>query len=275
MKQPRLWKKMDRHPLSGEYPDIGGPAWQQFVADLEQYGIIGNRKVTLHEGKILDGWQMYRACVETNTKPTFQQLPKGMDPERFVQVVNDNRRHETQEVAVARAVKRRERVVEARRQGESVRTIAAQEGVSPSTVRDDLEQMERAGAVVSPDGGKVKGRDGRQQSAFREAKLCVRCQRLGKPVKDCKACAAARQTREPGDDSQAEAEGRQRRSAAAKNGCYWDWRVFSQHFGALVREIDRLGTVYKAPRDVQPLHHALRQFEIDFKAVHKTLSKVP
>jgi hypothetical protein len=43
-------------------------------------------------------------------KPKYELLAPGMAPEDYVRICNDNRRHETQEQAMSRAEKRRERL---------------------------------------------------------------------------------------------------------------------------------------------------------------------
>ena len=58
MDQPRNWKQLLRHPLSADYEDLTGREWQLFVDGVRKYGILGNRAITLYEGKIIDGWQL-------------------------------------------------------------------------------------------------------------------------------------------------------------------------------------------------------------------------
>jgi hypothetical protein len=69
VKTPRNWKTLERHPLSREYPNHSGRAWERLVQNLKQHGIIGNRKIRLYEGKIIDGWQPQRACIQAGIKP--------------------------------------------------------------------------------------------------------------------------------------------------------------------------------------------------------------
>lgn len=122
-------------------------AWQLFVANLKRHGIVRNRKVFLYDGMVIDGWQLYRGCLELYIKPKFEKLklPAGMTIEEYVETFNDLRRHETQEQAIKRAEERRQRVVAARREGQSLRTIAAHEGISNKTVRDDLDKAREEG----------------------------------------------------------------------------------------------------------------------------------
>jgi hypothetical protein len=176
------WKHLERHPLSAEYHDLTGQAFERFVENLKRNGIVNRRKITLYEGKVFDGWQLQRACVETNIKPEYQilELPQGMTPEEFIETANDLRRHETPEQAIKRIQTRQERVAAARQQGQSLRTIAAEEEISESQVRRDLEEASGAphGAPDDNEGappgapesnGKVRGRDGKTYPASNPA----------------------------------------------------------------------------------------------------------
>jgi hypothetical protein len=138
MKQPRQWRLLKRHPLSNQYQDLKGNHFRTFVDGVRANGIVKNRKITLHEGMVLDGWQLQRACVEIGKKPGYEGLPANMTAEEYVQTMNDLRRHETQEAAESRIADRRKRVAEARADGQSIRAIAEQEGVSKTTIQIDL-----------------------------------------------------------------------------------------------------------------------------------------
>ena len=154
-----------RHPLSAKYDDIKGQAWEDFRENLRLFGQNG-RKITLYEGQILDGWQLYRACKEEGATPEFAELPDGVDPLWFVQTANDHRRHESAEQVQRRAAERRERVAAARREGESLRTIADAEGVSVATVQSDLESVSTVqGSTVEPPNGEVIGKDKKKRKA--------------------------------------------------------------------------------------------------------------
>jgi hypothetical protein len=192
MKQPGYWKKLERHPLSAEYGDLSGRAWDLFKAQLRTYGLSG-RKITLHEGKVLDGWQLQRACVELDIKPDYQPLPAWpWTPEAFVEAQNDHRRHETQEQAVKRVEERRERVAQARANGQSLRAIAETEGISESQVRNDLATSGAQGCAPEGANGTVKGRDGK---TYRARKPKQTAGKVKRPAVE----------REPGDDTESEA----------------------------------------------------------------------
>jgi hypothetical protein len=150
MKQPKKWKELKRHPLSAEYDDLGGRAWELFVANVKTNGLSG-RKITLHDGMVLDGWQLQRACAQMDVRPEYQPLPPGWTPEAFVEAANDHRRHETQEQAMRRAHERRQRVAQAHANGQSTRAIAEAEGVTQTQVMRDIKASGETG--VSPEAG--------------------------------------------------------------------------------------------------------------------------
>lgn len=184
------WKNLERHTLSADYPDIAGKAWERFLNNLKKNKIVNERKITLHEGKVLDGWQLFRGCVEIDLKPEFQVLPEGVDPVDFVETVQDHRRHETQDKAMSRANERRERVAHARMNGQSTRAIAEEEGVSESTIRHDLDVRTPAhvpDTVTDSAGREQPSSKPKLPNASKPKVLCARCQRVG-PRSDCEAC---------------------------------------------------------------------------------------
>jgi len=65
------------HPLSNLFPLIEGAAFQELVADVRQHGV--RETVVLHEGKILDGRNRYRAAREAGV-PCPTRTFDGDDP---------------------------------------------------------------------------------------------------------------------------------------------------------------------------------------------------
>lgn len=59
----------EKHELN-IMPDISGPEWAAFVADIRERGQV--HAIILYEGQILDGWQRYRACVELGIEPKVE-----------------------------------------------------------------------------------------------------------------------------------------------------------------------------------------------------------
>lgn len=301
----RYWKKLERHPLSAEYPDLTGATWQGFVDNLKKYGNVSRRKIVLHEGKVLDGWQFYRACIEADVKPEFQALPKGTTPEVFVETMQDYRRHETQDKAMQRIAERRERVAAARAEGKSSREIAIEEGVSQPTVLDDIASGENglspdSSKTLETDGangqkpaaqsdtgsGRITGRDGKSYPATKPI-LCERCKRVG-PTEDCDACKELRKEireakgkpgkREPGDDTESEAAAAAEENGKPKRGApLFDWKEYEKHLGPVARGPDTLAKAYKGEKgsdEYRDCHKHLNNFIKTWQAWHKRLGKV-
>src|SRR5262245_37443827 len=116
MADVRLWKKLERHPLSADYPDMNGKVWDEFVDGIRKHGVVNGRRIVLYEFQIIDGWQLYRGCLEADVRPEFVELklPPGMTVEKWVETVNDLRRHESQDMVAKRISGRRQRVADAR-----------------------------------------------------------------------------------------------------------------------------------------------------------------
>lgn len=253
--QIRNWRKLKRHPVGAEYPDLVGPMAENMREGIKKYGVVNDRPVVIHGGLVLDGWQMYCACVEEDVKPRFVQLSKDISPEEYVQIVNNHRRHETPETALARIVERRKRVAEARQEGKSIRTIAEEENVSIGTVVNDLDVTGVQGRTPEPKGKVVKGKDGKEYPA----------QKPEPPVE-----------REPGDDTEEIEREKEARKDRLKNGAVlWEPKEWHSSFGVLMRQIDKLGKAYGEKESPQAygLRRKLDEFKDEFFKWHKAISK--
>jgi N6-adenosine-specific RNA methylase IME4 len=93
----------EHHPLAGLFPLMEGPAFSDFCKDVATHGL--REPIVTYEGKVLDGRNRLRACVETGTEPTFREVD-GIDPLAFVLSANLQRRHldESQRAMVAARV---------------------------------------------------------------------------------------------------------------------------------------------------------------------------
>lgn len=114
---------------------------------------------------ILDGEGRLTAASGMNgvTVP-FKKIGRMTTAEAYEQakIYNDHRRQDDPETIQKRRKERIERVAEARSEGQSLRTIAENEGVSQEQVRKDLK---KSGVNrLTPEPEKVTGRDGKKQS---------------------------------------------------------------------------------------------------------------
>jgi hypothetical protein len=296
------WKQLERHPLSAEYADLTPAGREQMRAGLREHGIIGDRRITLYEGKVLDGWQLYQACVDEDIEPKFQELPEGVDPVVFVEIQNDRRRHEDMDTIMRRAQARCQRVVAARQEGQSLRAIARQEEVSESQVRADLKAATAQGCAVGPPDGKVTGLDGKVRPAA-QPKLIPEVAQMGLSPKFTPplealprgkqqdfvrlvnggmsvraALKSVENLRQPGDDTEQIKSEKAAEKAKPKIGAEkFDWKEFHGHFRALMRMPDRVGDAYDPKCKNTPQADALRKklddWEKGFKVWFRDIAK--
>src|SRR5689334_13315441 len=86
------------HPLANLFPMLSGNELSDLADDIKARGLL--ERITLHEGKILDGRNRYEAARVAGvslTKDNFRELPPGVDPKAFVISANIHRRHLTAE----------------------------------------------------------------------------------------------------------------------------------------------------------------------------------
>jgi ParB-like chromosome segregation protein Spo0J len=92
--------RLDYHPLADLFPLMQGREFQDLVADVRARGLL--HPITTLDGKILDGRNRYRACLE-NGIAIETVAYTGTDPRGFVIASNLQRRHlnESQRAMVA------------------------------------------------------------------------------------------------------------------------------------------------------------------------------
>lgn len=132
---PKL-PRFELHPLCAMYAPIEGQEFEDLCDDIKRNGL--RAMIVLHQGKILDGQNRYRACHATETSITTWDY-NGSDPAGFVRSVNDRRRHET---AAQRAMRESMRMEWAQKHTPESQVIVSQAeratsaGVSERTQRD-------------------------------------------------------------------------------------------------------------------------------------------
>jgi len=73
---------------------VDGPEFGQLVDDLREHGLL--QPIVLHEGRILDGRNRYRACQHAGVEPRFEEWD-GESPTAYVLSLNLHRRHLTED----------------------------------------------------------------------------------------------------------------------------------------------------------------------------------
>jgi ParB-like chromosome segregation protein Spo0J len=120
---------------------------------------------------IIDGGHRYQIAEEEGILALPVIVRRGLDPkakQELARSLNLDRRHLTVDEQQAARQARVVRVAERRREGQSTRHIAEEEGVSRAQVRQDLEAATGQGCPVQPESGKVTGRDGKARPASRK-----------------------------------------------------------------------------------------------------------
>jgi len=85
--------KYERHAYSEVFGDMDDESFKALVDDISDNGL--KEKIAIFEGKIIDGWHRYKACLELDMQkiPMFEW--EGADPISYVFSRNHHRRHST------------------------------------------------------------------------------------------------------------------------------------------------------------------------------------
>jgi len=94
------------HPFAQIFPPMSSPEFDGFCGDILQKGL--QEPIVLHEGKVLDGWHRYLACLVKGVTPRFSPYAGDCgSPLAFVVSKNLKRRQltESQRALVAARLK--------------------------------------------------------------------------------------------------------------------------------------------------------------------------
>lgn len=91
MKLKAAGPKWDFHPYANLFPLMEGDEFDRLVSDIGDNGLI--HPIVIHEGKILDGRNRYRACQILQLTPQTVAAYSGDSPLEYVLSANLQRRH--------------------------------------------------------------------------------------------------------------------------------------------------------------------------------------
>jgi hypothetical protein len=83
---------LEPHPLSSLFPAMKDAEFAELVEDLKRNGLL--MSIVVYEGKILEGRNRNRGCIEAEVTPHYVEYI-GSDPLEFIVSVNLHRRHLT------------------------------------------------------------------------------------------------------------------------------------------------------------------------------------
>jgi hypothetical protein len=157
---PRPAATLAFHPLADVFPLTEGSEFDSLVIDIKKNGL--HEKITLYEGKILDGRNRYRACLKIGIDPAIEPF-KGneADARAFVISKNIRRRHLT-------AQQRRDLFVKlvAAQPEKSDREIAREAKVDHKQISRARKKGEATGATAPVE--KRVGADGKARPVKRK-----------------------------------------------------------------------------------------------------------
>lgn len=168
---PSTWKMFPRHQAGEDYADMAAPLAKRMRDGIEKYGVMLRAVVLKRESGglcVLDGWQMYQGCIAADVKPEFVELVSGIEPQEFVEIKNDVRRHENNDARKKRLKDRKGKLKEMVANGTPVNEAAETLGIGRTTAFRDLK-VERVPIV-----------------------RCERCERINATGNDCPHCQLLR-----------------------------------------------------------------------------------
>lgn len=93
---------MEFHPVAAIFPMMTTEEFDALKADIAKNGL--REPIYTHEGKIIDGRNRYRACIEVGAPPRFKEWDGKGSLVEFVVSLNLHRRHLTQSQKAAASV---------------------------------------------------------------------------------------------------------------------------------------------------------------------------
>ncbi len=86
--------ELERHPISADFPEMMGDRLNALVDSMRRRGYDSSEPITLFEGKILDGWNRYRASQTANVTANFVNFEGDFDSAVFYSIDKNTARRQ-------------------------------------------------------------------------------------------------------------------------------------------------------------------------------------
>jgi hypothetical protein len=88
-----IWDGVEVFEVANYFPMMSDDEYEGLLDDIRQHG--QREKIVLWQGKLVDGRNRLKACLELDIEPEYMELPEDTDPVAFVCSLNVHRRHLT------------------------------------------------------------------------------------------------------------------------------------------------------------------------------------
>lgn len=144
--------KYEFHEIANIFPLLEGDQFQAFVADIKENG--QREPARIYQGKILDGRNRYRACVELGIKCKAENVEPD-DPIAYVLSLNRFRRHLSHSQWAMIGDRARDLYDQQAKERQKLSKGRGKKGVNDSTHLLEGKSRDHAGAAVGISGPSI------------------------------------------------------------------------------------------------------------------------
>src|SRR5437588_685622 len=137
---------MQFHDVANIFPMMGDEEYRALVADIKANGL--HQPIWTYQGKIIDGRNRYKACLEAGIEPQFREWNGEGSLIVFVVSLNLNRRHLTSSQKAMVAIEVEKRLAEENKVGRPAKDT--EKGGNISTISG--KSRDHAAAIVGTNG---------------------------------------------------------------------------------------------------------------------------
>jgi len=148
---------MEIHEYAKLFPPMSEEEFNELVEDIRQNGQL--EPIILYEGKILDGWNRYNACMKLGIKPKMVEYNgENLNPLNFVISKNIKRRHLTASQKALLALEIKPLLAEEAKKRQLSSLKQYKENTVPEIIPEREEKKENGDTVVPKVAQREKGR---------------------------------------------------------------------------------------------------------------------